>query len=316
MFFRTKQVLAVLAILVLAACAAIDHPGPQPVETTWTPAVDNPAYATGEGPRIVVDAAHGNWHTVDGRFAPFADLLRADGYRVSGSSEPITAETLAECDVLVIANAVLGGENSVWTLPTPPALSEEEAELVITWVDGGGSLLLIADHMPFPASVERLAHAFGFTFYNGYAKPAFDESGTLVFTRENGLLAAHPVFQARSGSGAITRIKSFSGQAFAAPDEADVLMRMPENWSVFLPVDAFQPFTSQTARISARGLAQGALLSHGSGRVAVFGEAGMFTAQSLRLADGQIYHLGFADPDAHQNAAFVRNVVAWLSGSS
>ena len=42
-----------------------------------------------------VDAAHGNFHTIDGRFAAFAALLRADGYRVASADQPISSALLA-----------------------------------------------------------------------------------------------------------------------------------------------------------------------------------------------------------------------------
>ena len=34
----------------------------------------------------MVYGGHHNFHTADGRYLPFAELLRRDGYRVSGSS--------------------------------------------------------------------------------------------------------------------------------------------------------------------------------------------------------------------------------------
>ena len=39
-------------------------------------------------------------------------------------------------------------------------------------------------------------------------------------------------------------------------------------------------FAAQTPRAAAVGLLQGATLAHGDGRVAVFGEAAMFSAQA------------------------------------
>ena len=75
---------------------------------------------------MLVDAAHGNFHKIDGRFAAFAALLRADGYRVASADQPITPALLATADVFVIANAVKGGEDAKWVLPTPPAFTPEE----------------------------------------------------------------------------------------------------------------------------------------------------------------------------------------------
>ncbi len=43
-------------------------------------AIANPAYKSAH-PRIAIDQAHGNIHTVDGLFKPFALLLRDNGLR-------------------------------------------------------------------------------------------------------------------------------------------------------------------------------------------------------------------------------------------
>jgi hypothetical protein len=59
----------------------------------------SPQFAPGTGPRVLVDAAHGNFHTIDGRFAAFGELLRADGYRVAGAGEAVTPELSAQTAV-------------------------------------------------------------------------------------------------------------------------------------------------------------------------------------------------------------------------
>ena len=46
----------------------------------------DPAFAPGAGPLVCVDEAHNNYHTANGRYRPFADLLRGDGYWVEGPS--------------------------------------------------------------------------------------------------------------------------------------------------------------------------------------------------------------------------------------
>ena len=140
--------LTAIAVLLLSGCAG--HPVVQQHAADWQPTVAAPQFASSSGPRVLVDAAHGNFHTINGRFAPFAALLRADGYRVGSADQPITAAVLATADVFVIANAVKGGETSEWVLPTPPAFEPEEVAALAAWVHDGGSLLLIADHMPFP----------------------------------------------------------------------------------------------------------------------------------------------------------------------
>jgi hypothetical protein len=56
---------------------------------------------------------------------------------------------------------------------------------------------------------------------------------------------------------------------------------------------------------------QGVALGVGSGRVAMFGEAAMFTAQRSG-PEGR--PMGMNHPDAPHNAQFVLNVLRWLSG--
>ena len=305
--------LAMLAATSGCATSA-DHGHPPHAQADdWTPPNIVATFQAGEGPTVTVDAGHGNWHTVSGRFAPFARLLARDGYAVVEAQGETTAAILEKSDVFVIANAVKGGEESTWVLPTPPALSDHEVELIAKWVEEGGSLLLIADHMPFPGSVEKLANAFGLGFIDGYARPGFDQDGALMFSRSSGSLADHPMTRGKSPAERVSYVKSFTGQAFRLIGPAEPILMMPADWWVFLPQDGLAPLPSNVPRISSRGLVQGAVLRHGRGRVAVFGEAAMFTAQT-HLRDGKWVRNGMSDPEAFQNPQFVLNVMHWLSG--
>jgi hypothetical protein len=301
----------VVAALVVSGCAG--HPSVSQLPASeWTPAVSTPQFAPDAGPRVLVDAAHGNFHTIDGRFAAFARLLRADGYRVASAGERITPALLAQADVFVIANALKGGEDADWTLPTPVAFEPDEVATLAGWVHDGGSLLLIADHMPFPGAAANVADAFGLVFLNGYAKKSVDESGTLLYTRAGGL-ADHAITRGGSAAEEIASVKAFTGQAFRAVVPVAPLMHVPPDWSVYFPYEAGE-FTRTTPVESARGLLQGAVLRHGQGRVCVFGEAAMFSAQTMVLGDRVIGRMGMNDPEAAQNAQFVLNVLHWLSG--
>jgi hypothetical protein len=301
----------IFSVLLLSGCAGHPTASQQPA-SEWHPPVATPQFTPNAGPRVLVDAAHGNFHTIDGRFAAFARLLRADGYRVASAAQPITPALLADADVFVIANAVKGGDSAQWVLPTPSAFETDEVAALARWVQDGGSLLLIADHMPFPASAANVADAFGVVFLNGYAKKSVDESGTLIFTRAGGL-ADHPITRGRGPAEEIGAIKAFTGQGFRAVGPVEPLLRMPPDWSVYFPYEAGE-FTRTTPAESARGLLQGAVLHHGRGRVAVFGEAAMFSAQTVVLGDQVIGRMGMNDPEASQNAQFVLNVLHWLSG--
>jgi len=70
-------------------------------------------------------------------------------------------------------------------------------------------------------------------------------------------------------------------------------------------------FTEQTARVPAEGMLQGVAIIHGSGRVAAFGEAGMFSAQ---LSGAERRPMGMNVPSASENPQFLLNTLHWLSG--
>ena len=69
-----------------------------------------------------------------------------------------------------------------------------------------------------------------------------------------------------------------------------------------------------TARArNAAGWLQGAVLILGQGRVAVFGEAAMFSAQIVPR--NPPFRAGFNAPGAEQNKQFILNVLRWLGGA-
>jgi hypothetical protein len=306
------MLVGLLAAVSMAGLVLADEGNRQVADAAWTPSVSNPAFEPGEGPVVLVDAAHGNFHTIDGRFAAFAELLSLDGYQLRSADTPVSDALLAQADVYVISNAMLGGDDAEWTLPTPSAFTPEEIETIADWVAGGGSLLLIADHMPFPGAAADLANAFGIVFLNGFAVEAWDKGGTTDYTRADGSLADHPITRGRSPDEAVRSVRAFTGQAFRFVAPVEPLMYVPDDWRVLLPVEAWE-HSASTPFVSARGLVQGGTLIYGDGRVAVFGEAAMFTAQTS-VRDGVVRQMGMNNPLATGNAQFVLNVIHWLSG--
>ena len=166
--------------------------------------------------------------------------------------------------------------------------------------------------MPFPGAVADLANEFGVVFLNGYAVRAPGKGGALSFTRASGSLADHLITRGRSESERVDSVTSFTGQAFRFVSAVSPLMYMPDDWVVVLPRVARERGEG-TPSVSARGLVQGGVLRFGSGRVAVFGEAAMFTAQSHVRGD-VVRQMGMNHPSAGDNAQFVLNVMHWLSG--
>jgi hypothetical protein len=273
----------------------------QVADTLFRPAIAKPAYASNTGPLVLIDEAHYNFHTSTGRFKPFASLLQRDGYRVQGNAQSFSPESLRAAKIVVISNALSERNQTNWSLPTPSAFTDQEIESVRAWVEGGGSLFLIADHMPFPGCNEKLAAAFGFTFYNGFTEKKHG-GGPDKFSFQNKRLIKSPLTEG------LDPIYSFMGQAFDIPNGAQPILVFDDRFDIKLPDVAWQ-FNKSTPKIEAAGKAQGAYMSYGKGRLVIFGEAAMFSAQ--RFGKNR---MGFNHPKAKNNAAFLLRLVHWLDG--
>src|SRR2546428_2194216 len=166
--------------------------------------VKHPAY-TKNYPRVLFDEAHNNFHTAGGRYKPFADLIFSDGYQIVVNRKPFTNASLLTFKILIIANA-LGAEDIDEDGADRPAFTEEEADAVRDWVRGGGALLFIDDPAPFGSAAEILAKRFDVDMSKGFTRdPANSEkesknSGWIVYSRENHLLAEHSITKGRNDS--------------------------------------------------------------------------------------------------------------------
>jgi hypothetical protein len=289
----------------------------------FAPPIARPAYAAATGPRLCVDEAHNNFHTLDDRFFAFGNLARRDGFRVRPNRDAFTAQALAACDILVISNAQNGIPWDRQPRPTPSAFTDAEIAAVRAWVERGGNLLLIADHQPLAGAARDLAAAFGATFVDGFAYAGAEAAAietargggsaepTLFRPRDGTLDSAHAIAKGRGADERITQVRSFTGQAFRwdEPGVAAVL-RLPPDYVSLEPRYAWQ-FDSTTVYRPVGGWLQGATRRVGSGRVALFGEAAMFSAQ---VAGPQRRPMGMNAPLAEQNPQFVLNVLRWASG--
>lgn len=310
---RLALALGLIGVAVAAPAVAQQ----QMTDPDFRPTVARPAYAA-DGPVVVIDGAHRNFHTVDGRYAPFAALLRADGYQVRGGTGPFDAAGLDEVDVLVIANAGQPeGGGSAFTVP--------EIEAVEAWVSDGGSLLLVADHAPHGAAAEALAARFGVKMGKGYAFAMTGEvnlTTNLSYPRE--AFAAHPIMEGRSADEQVSGVTAFTGQSLEGPPQAETLLPMtvgareaPDLPTLQALVDRLGGGSSaedalgdlSTPALPAQALA----FRRGRGRVVVLGEAGMLSAQVVRYPDGRPDQR-FGMNTAPGNARFGLNIMHWLSG--
>jgi len=308
-FAKTAGVIAALGALSVEALSAQQVP-----DTVFRSVTTTAAFPAGAGPRIGIDEAHHNFHTAVGRYRPFAMLAERNGYRVVRVNGTLSDARLSAIDVLVIANPLnaVNAPNN-WTLPTPSAYSADEIAAVQRFVERGGALLLIADHMPFAGAAEALGTAFGIRFYNGFSQ--MPDSTSLFVLRRSDNLLSHAITNGRSAGERIDSVMVFTGSALsvslpASRGTATPLMKIPAGARVSMPTTAWQ-FTASTPTIAADSLLFGAALTVGKGRVVAAGEAAMFSAQ--RAGPQAANLMGFNNPSAHQNGQFVLNVLRWLT---
>ena len=291
-----------LSVLSVSSVAVLAQQLPDPEFST---AVENPAYKK-DGPRVMFDEAHHNFHTTEGRYKPFVDLLMNDGYRVIRNRQPFSKSTLSSYKVLVIANA-LGAEEMDDNGADASAFTEEECQAVQEWVKGGGALLLIADHAPFGGAAAPLSNRFGVDMSKGFtydpSNSAPNSPSLLIFSRENKLLATHPITEGREQNERLNMVQSFTGQSLKGPDDSVAILKLSDTAKD-------TPNREADSSVSAAGRAQALALKFGKGRVVVQGEAAMLSAQ---IAGPNKNKMGMNVP-GNDNKQYALNVMHWLSG--
>ncbi len=302
-----RRVLAVLTGVVLLAGSWWFWQRAQWADPQFDARVSHPAYEAGTGPRVCVDHAHHNLGGIDGRYGPFADLLRNDGYTVISSQAAFAPGWLAACHTMVVANA-LGSRWRFLPAARRSPFSESETEALTAWVWQGGSLLLVTDHEPAGGAAAPLAARFSVVMSGGFAydDPHSDwTSGSpswLVFQRDTGArVLDHPITRGRDSGEFIRRVVTFTGQS----------LRGPPGSSGFLELAAGARDRLRSGQeADAAGKSQAVSLVFGAGRVVVLGEAAMLTAQ---VTGGGRRRFGMNWPNT-DDRQLTLNILHWLSG--
>ncbi|HXI74173.1 MAG TPA: hypothetical protein VNG94_01215 [Pyrinomonadaceae bacterium] len=302
-----KRLVLLSALIATSFLLVAVSPAQQVADPNFDARVAHPAYSK-NGPKVLFDEAHKNFHTAGGRYKPFADLITNDGYQIRPNKEKFSAATLKGFDVLVISNA-LGAERMNMPEAANPAFTIEECDAVRDWVKGGGNLLLIADHAPMGSANQILAERFGvnmskmFTVDNQNYDKESNNRGFIVYTRESGRLADHAITRGRNDSERVNKIIAFTGQSLKGPPDSVAFMKLADS-----AVDAMPGVNNNPA--SAAGRAQGIAMTLGKGRVVVLGEAAMLSAQ---LAGPNKMPFGM-NRTGIDNRQIALNIMHWLSG--
>ncbi|MBL7924832.1 MAG: hypothetical protein JNL88_11590 [Bacteroidia bacterium] len=299
--FTLKQHSLILLVCILVQGSTSAQ---QVADSAFTFPVKTPAYAAGTGTRIVLDEAHYNFHTLGGRYFSFGKVLEADGYVLQPGTHKFSDAYLDTLRLLVIANAL--ADTGAWRLPARSGFTKEEVKALHDWVQQGGSLFLIADHMPFPGVVSDIARSFGFNMINGFALKRGNSPE--MYSRSRGNLLSNAITKGRWPEEQVDSVLLITGQAFIAPQAAGILTRLDTSYRVYLPQIAWE-ITDTTACMEPEGLVNGACMEYGRGRIVMMGEAAMFSAQ---LAGASRNKMGMNHPSAKQNAQLLLNIVHWL----
>jgi hypothetical protein len=165
------------------------------------------------------------------------------------------------------------------------------------------------DHMPFPGAAGDLGKAFSVEFSNGNAWAGnwkADSPNTFEFG--TGLMKC-AVTDGRMEKETINKVVTFGASAFKAPKDAiPFLVFGSGSWSY--ETKRAGAIDSSTPRVSIAGWCQGAIMTVGKGRVAIFGEAAMFSAQ---IFEEDQESFGMNSPNAEQNHQLLLNVMHWLT---
>ena len=130
---------------------------------------------------------------------------------------------------------------------------------------------------------------------------------TDVFDYQTGLIANSITCGCRP-SERVERVATFGGSAFIPPSQAIPILLFLRD-SVCEETTRAPGITEDAKQVPVRGWCQGAVFPFGQGRVAVFGEAAMFTAQ---LAGADQRPMGMNAPGAEQNHQLLLNIMNWL----
>jgi hypothetical protein len=130
------------------------------------------------------------------------------------------------------------------------------------------------------------------------------------FYRKDNTLLSCAITNGRNANELVNKVVTFTGQAFKTPAGATTILRFDKRY-LLLETDTAWVFDSRTRYTPIEGWSQGAYMKYGRGRLVMFGEAAMFTAQ---LAGASKARVGMNSDFADENYKLLLNIIHWLDG--
>lgn len=278
----------------------------------------NPAFALGHGPRVCIDEAHYNAHTMSQLYAPFAAVLRSDGFRPSAVTEPISTDGLRDCEILILGSGRSTNPlaSDFWAYPHPSAYSRAEIDVLIRWVRGGGALLLIWDHSPAAGAAGDIAAIFGVQTLDAWADATPQGNYPEIVRRSDHLVADHPIVRGRSPREQIDSLATHGAGAFFPSKLIEPVLLFGQGATAWVRLGEMGQGISDIPEaewpaFNIQGWLLAGVRRWGSGRVVFFGDSTACTAQ---LYGASRIPLAMSHPAGAQNALFCLNMVRWLAG--
>lgn len=293
-----------IVLNILVCSLAAQRPA---IDTAFRVTVEKPMFIDGEGPFVLIDEAHNNHHRKEGGLYSLTRMMEEDGAEVSSNHLPFSNESLNGYDVLIIVNALHDSNKGNWQNPCPSAFTSSEIEAIVNFVEQGGRLLLIADHMPYGGAVQDLAKEFRVDWSNSFAMRNGNKWPPSTFKRSDNTLLNSPVTIDTTFGEQVSFIGSFTGSAFKIPNEARPFLAFDDSHRLLLPEVAWR-FSKKTKNEDATGWFQGACMEYGKGKIVFLGEAAMITAQISGKTKA-----GMNSPDVPENGQLALNIFRYLA---
>ena len=169
--------------------------------------------------------------------------------------------------------------------------------------------------MPFAGDAASLAGAVGFRVDERLCVEGNDPDPRtgdypIVFRRSDATLRANAITNGRGQAERVDSIVSFTGSAFYFfSGRGDSLMVLAARHASAHAEGRVAVRRTRRPTSTAEAFFRAPHLSTGKGRVAMFGEAAMFTAQRK---GAESVPMGMNAPEASQNPQFILNVLHWL----